>query len=450
MFTSFAPLIAPILSMCILTLGNGFFTTLTTVQLSNLQMSTTMIGIISATYFTGMMLGSFFSQNIIARVGHIRSYSVFAALMSICCLFQGVFEDPLLWSVLRFICGFALAGLFILMESWCISSVEIKFKGRIMGFYLFTFYMAQSAGQLLLKIEYSSELVAFCIISALACFSIIPVCLTRFVAPEPEKPEFVSPIKYFKLIPLGIVASFIAGGILSCVYTMLPLSLKSVEFSNSQIAYLMSITIFGGMLFQLPIGKLSDIFDRRKVMLCVCVVCVIASIAVCLFHSEYWQMVVLCFIVGSVSFAIYPLCISHASDKVDVSKTVTVISVITLFYGIGSMVGPLIVSEFIEYLGGITGFFLFLAVAAFILGAYTLWKIYKTEPIDSDEKGSFTVITPRTAIGMSEVIERNFSDSLENVDDIADCKTTVSGDNPSSDETVAVDSGENTDKSVKP
>jgi MFS family permease len=430
MFTSFAPLIVPILSMCILTLGNGFFTTLTTVQLSNMQMSTVMIGIISATYFTGMMLGSFFSQNIIAKVGHIRSYSVFAALMSICCLFQGVVEDPLIWSILRFICGFALAGLFILMESWCLASVEIKFKGRIMGFYLFAFYMAQSAGQLLLKIEYSSELIAFCIISALACFSIIPVCLTRFTAPEPEKPEFVSPLKYFKIIPLGILAAFIAGGVLSCVYTMLPLSLKSIDFSNSQIASLMSITIFGGMLFQLPIGKLSDIFDRRKVMFCVCVVCVVASVAVCFFHSGYWQMLALCFIVGSVSFAIYPLSISHASDKVDASKTIAVVSIITLFYGIGSMVGPLLVSEFIGYLGGITGFFLFLAVSAFVLGIYTLWKIYKTEPLDSEEKGSFTVITPRTAIGMATVVEHNSGESpdIKNEEDKVDDAASVDAD----------------------
>jgi MFS family permease len=418
MFTSFIPLIAPILSMCILTLGNGFFTTLTTVQLSNMQMSTIMIGVISATYFFGMMLGAFFSQNIIAKVGHIRSYSVFAALMSICCLFQGVSGNPLLWSVLRFICGFALAGLFIVIESWCISSVEIKYKGRIMGIYMFLFYLAQSVSQLFLKIEYSSELIAFCIISALACFSIIPVCLTRFATPEPEKPEFVSPVKYFKIIPLGIIAAFIAGVVLGCIYTMLPLSLKSVNFSNSQIASLMAITIFGGTLFQLPIGKLSDIFDRRRVMFGVCLVLILSSAAVCFFHSTYWQMIVLCFLVGSVSFAIYPLSISHASDKVDASKTVAVISIITLFFGIGSMVGPLAVTEFIDYLGGVVGFFVFIAVSALILGAYTFWKIRHIDPVDDAEKGSFTVISPRSAIGMAELVEHNAGESPGSVDDL--------------------------------
>jgi MFS family permease len=419
MFTAFIPLIAPIMSMFILSLGNGFFTTLTTVQLSNMQMSTLMIGIISATYFGGMMLGSFFSQNIIAKVGHIRSYCVFAALMSICCLFQGSFENPVLWSILRFICGFALAGLTIVIESWCISSVDIKYKGRIMGFYLLLFYLAQSISQLFLKIEYSSELMAFSVISALACFSIIPVCLTRFATPEPEKPEFVSPAKYLKIIPLGLIASFIAGAVLGCIYTMLPLSLKSINFSNSQIAYLMSITIFGGVLFQLPIGKLSDIFDRRKVIFGVCVVLIVSSTIFCFINHSFWLMFVLCFFVGSASFTICPLSISHASDKVEVSKTVSVISMITLFYGIGSMVGPLVVTKFINYLGGVEGFFVFLTVLALILGTYTLWKIFSYRELpDDSEKGSFTFTSARTAIGMAEVVEHNAGESPGSVDDL--------------------------------
>jgi MFS family permease len=410
MFSAFIPLIAPVVSLCILTLGNGFFTTLTTVQLSNMQLSTVMIGIISASYFAGMMLGSFFSQSIIAKVGHIRAYCVFAALMSISCMFQGIIDNTFIWAILRFIAGYSLAGLFIVIESWCIAGVEEQYKGRIMGFYLFAFYLAQSASQLFLKIEYNPELIAFCVISALACISIIPVCLTRFKTPQPESPEFVSPKKYFKIIPLGIIAALIAGMVLGAIYTMLPLSLKSVNLTNSEIAYIMSITIFGGMLFQLPIGKISDSFDRRIVMLAVCILVVIFSVIICIFHNSFWQLFILCFFIGSVSFAIYPISISHASDHVDSSKTVAVISIITLFYGIGSMLGPIITTAFIDFFGGITGFFLFLLVSAFVLGCYILWRMSRKEPIENSEKVNFTATAPRVAIGMAEIMEQKFNE----------------------------------------
>ncbi|MCP4178383.1 MAG: MFS transporter [bacterium] len=411
MHKSFIPLVTPIISVCILTLGNGFFTTLTTMQLATFHLSTLLIGIISAAYFAGMLLGSFFSQNIIAKVGHIRAYSVFAALMSICCLFQGVVADPIIWGILRFLCGYALAGLFIVIESWCIAGVETQYKGRIMGFYLFAFYLAQAASQLFLKINYTPELVAFCVISGLACFSIIPVCLTRFDAPKPESPELVSPIKYFKIIPLGIIAAFISGVILGGIYTMLPLAFKSINFTNSQIAYIMSITIFGGMLFQLPIGKISDLYDRRKVMLFVCIIIALLSVVICIFHNSYLQLFIFCFLIGSVSFAIYPLSISHSSDRVDVSKSVAVISIITLFYGIGSMVGPLAATGFIDLFDGVVGFFLFTLTFSFILGAYVIWKVIFKKSVDDSEKISFTAIAPGIAIGMAEVVEQNFNES---------------------------------------
>ena len=427
MFSAFIPLVAPILSLCILTLGNGFFTTLTTVQLSNMQLSTVMIGIISASYFAGMMLGSFFSQSIISKIGHIRAYCVFAALMSTSCMFQGIIDNTLIWGILRFVCGYALAGLFIVIESWCIAGVGDQYKGRIMGFYLFAFYFAQSASQLFLKIDYNPELVAFCIISALACFSIIPVCITRFKTPQPETPELVSPGKYFKIVPLGMIAALIAGMILGGIYTMLPLSLKSASLSNSEIAYIMAITIFGGMLFQLPIGKISDSFDRRRVMLVVCILIIIVSTIVCLFHNSFWQLFILCFFIGSVSFAVYPISISHSSDHVDVSKTVAIISIVTLFYGIGSMLGPVVATVFIDLLGGITGFFLFLLVCAAILGIYIFYRMFQREPIKDSEKVHFTPTAPRMAIGMVEVMEQNFnesesedSDSNEEMNDIPD------------------------------
>lgn len=407
MHKSFIPLITPILSCCILTLGNGFYTTLTTVQLTKLNFSTIVVGIISAVYFAGMLLGSLHSQTIISKVRHIRAYSVFAALMSICCLFQGVVIDPWLWGILRFICGYALAGLFIVIESWCISSVDDQYKGRIMGLYLFAYYLAQTCGQFFLKINYSNELVAFCIIAGFACFSIIPVSLTRHNTPQPESPEFVSPIKYMKIIPLGLCAAFIGGVLIGSIYTMLPLAFKTSNFTDSQLANIMAVTILGGMIFQLPIGKLSDSFDRRKVILGICISIVFFSILICIFHKVYLQILIFSFFIGSGIFTIYPISISHSSDLVDISKSVIVISIITLFFGLGSMLGPLFVTIFIDLLGGINGFFIFTLISSLVLGIYTYVRILKKDPVDDSEKVTFTPTTSNTVMEMKESIQQS-------------------------------------------
>ncbi|MDE4988389.1 MFS transporter, partial [Francisella tularensis subsp. holarctica] len=52
-------IITPILAMCVLSFGNGFFTTYSYIELNDLGRSSLMIGIISAAFFFGMTAGSY-------------------------------------------------------------------------------------------------------------------------------------------------------------------------------------------------------------------------------------------------------------------------------------------------------------------------------------------------------------------------------------------------------
>ena len=134
---NFAMLFAPILSMCILTIGNTFYTTYTTLELEKMGQSNFIVGLISAAYFTGMVLGSYFTQRLILRIGYIRAYALFATLMAAGAMSQGVFYDVNVWAVARFICGYALAGLFIVVEAWCLEGAGSKHKGLVLSIYLF-------------------------------------------------------------------------------------------------------------------------------------------------------------------------------------------------------------------------------------------------------------------------------------------------------------------------
>ncbi|MAZ38959.1 MAG: MFS transporter, partial [Legionellales bacterium] len=70
-------ILAPLASLAILMLGNGLFTTLLTVRMQLEQISTWYIGIMQGAYYAGMVLGSFFCEKFIIRVGHIRAFAAF-------------------------------------------------------------------------------------------------------------------------------------------------------------------------------------------------------------------------------------------------------------------------------------------------------------------------------------------------------------------------------------
>ncbi|WP_192484684.1 MULTISPECIES: MFS transporter [Cysteiniphilum] len=411
----FAMLFAPILSMCILTIGNTFYTTYTTLELERMGQSNFIVGLISAAYFTGMVLGSYFTQRLILRIGYIRGYALFASLMAAGAMSQGIFYDVSVWAVARLVCGYALAGLFIVVEAWCLEGAGSKHKGLVLSIYLFVYYFVQASGQFLLNIPFETVLLAFCVISILATLSIIPVCLTRFEAPKQEHVELLSPFVLFKKAPLGIWTAMTAGMILGSIYTIYPLFLKQTDVPVHIISYMMFAIIIGGMLLQLPIGKISDIIDRRLVLLIMLIASVVVSVVICILHDSFWQLAILSFILGGLTFTFYPLSISHSSDYLDADQLVGIVGILALSYGVGSMVGPLL-TTWLMSLFGPYGFFTFVGFVCFLLAVYTLWRLRAREAPKEDEKVAFQTVVAEASIATEAVVEQQLIEEKENSD----------------------------------
>ncbi len=106
----------------------------------------------------------------------------------------------------------------------------------------------------------------------------------------------------------------IGGSIIGSIYTILPIFLVRVESTHNMIYVLMMTTILGGILLKVPMGKLSDIIDRRKVILLTAIGIVVTSVCAFMFYKSYVMFSMIIFLLGVCAFVIYPLAISHASD----------------------------------------------------------------------------------------------------------------------------------------
>lgn len=105
-----ATALAPLLGLFIISISSALMSSLTTLRLDTLGFSASMIGIVSSAYFVGLTLGSIFNERLIVRIGHIRAYSCFAAVIAVTIALQGLSHDPWVWSGLRLIGGWALVG----------------------------------------------------------------------------------------------------------------------------------------------------------------------------------------------------------------------------------------------------------------------------------------------------------------------------------------------------
>ena len=398
-------IIAPILSLVIVTLGSGFLTTLLTLRLHEAGSSTSAIGFLTAAYYLGMVVGSFRTHKLIRRVGNIRVYAAFAAVLAIAVMVQGLWVNGTAWVVLRFISGFCIAALYIAIESWMLVAAPPEKRGQILSLYMISFYAALGGGQFLLNVSNPDTLIPFCIIVILSALSIVPVSMTYAACPSSKEISALSFFRLYKISPSGVVGCFAAGLMTGVIYGLMPLFAKLLHFSTAYVSWVMGLIIFGAMALQFPIGKISDVVPRRKVLAIISFASLLLAVA--LAGTAYVSplvFLVIAFIFGGVSFTLYPISISHTCDYLEDRDIVAATQGLLLANGIGSILGPLFAPIFIDVFGPV-GLFIYFAIISGLLGVFFIWRRTQKSAPPVEEQRDFVAV-PRTSPVMTKLDPR--------------------------------------------
>lgn len=394
---NFAVIIAPIIAIFFAMFANGYLTTFVSIRLYAMGGNEWIIGNISAGYYIGIALGAFTCERFTLRVGHIRAYSTFATIAAIATLLCGLIPNLKLWFLFRFITGYCIAGIWVVIESWFLNISNSSNRGKYLAIYMFTIYSANTLGQILLKFSDEYYLKDFVIIAIFTSASIIPIAINSVNAPQIDQPNFVSIKKLFKISPSGIMACFVAGILLAVLYSLLPYFYELQNINKSRIALLMAITILGGTLLQFPIGYVSDIIDRRKVLIFVSGVLTIVSILIFFVDVNSNIFLPLMFIFGGVIFAINPLGMSHVCDYIKNENIVSVTQGLVLVYGIGNILGPFISPIFLSIFGPY-GLFIFFASIGVIFFIFLIYRINLIDRNPEKFKQDFVVSSTTSPI----------------------------------------------------
>ena len=174
----------------------------------------------------------------------------------------------------------------------------------------------------------------------------------------------------------------------------------------------MALSIAGGMIFQWPIGHLSDIYERRKVMISTCFIISLLSIIIFFIpEMPYPLLVTALFFLMGLSFVLYPLSITYCCDFFLPTAITSVTCTALIIYGLGCIIGPIITPLFIESIGT-HGLFLFYAITSSFTFLFGLWRSHKLPPTPVEAKETFTTISPITPKGL-ELDPRNDEPSPE-------------------------------------
>ena len=363
------------LSVAFLMFGNSIFTTLLALRAKIEGYPNELVGMMMSAYFLGFAIGTFRAGSLINRVGHIRAFSALAAIASICTLLVLLTPNPWVWVALRVAMGIAIAGLFVVVESWLNNRSTNQGRGTVMAIYITIGYAASSLGQQALQLGDPSRSELFLLVGMLLSLALVPVALTNATHPDPVEKTDIDLRKLFKISPTAVIGCLVAGMIGSSWWGLGPIYAQEIGLSVNHIASVMTAALVGGLLLQLPIGRLSDRFDRRTVLFWIAILLLIPATLLLLGPIlNFWLVMVAVGIFFGLSSTLYPLCVAYANDHIDSADVVSASGGFVLFYAIGAVGGPLI-SSLAMRLIGTQGLFMFFVTASLALGIFILWRI---------------------------------------------------------------------------
>ncbi len=410
MFAILASVASLMLAVGLLQLGSGMFNTFIGLRAAFEGFPKEITGLLMSAYYAGLVVGTLVCGRLVNRAGHIRAFGVFCAITAASILAIPLLPNQWAWVALRAMMGINLAGLYMVAESWLNAKATGQHRGTLLAVYMMTCYLCSGSGQLLVGVVSTETVTAFMLVAICFSLALVPVAVTRASHPAPVDTSHFSIRKLWAVSPLAIVGCVVSGLGTGAIYGMGPIYGQDIGFTQGQIATFMGITVIGGLVFQFPVGWLSDRFDRRWVIVGATLAAALASFVVVVvirqgyfaintpsgtFRLLYAPYRIPLYIIsatyGGFIATIYPLCVAYANDYIDAQDMVHASAGLVLAYGVGAAIGPSAAAALMGQVGP-DGLFIFTGTVTLGLVAFAAYRMRRRHWVPVAEKENFVVL----------------------------------------------------------
>lgn len=401
----------------VLMLGNGLQGSLLGVRAGQEGFGPGLTGLVMAGFFAGFLIGSIWTPRAVRRVGHIRVFAALAAIASIAILLHDLLVHPAVWALMRVVTGLCYAGVFVIAESWLNDRTDNRNRGQLLSLYMAVGFLGMGGGQALLNVDDPRTATLFILASILISGAVVPILLSATRAPETADPHPVGLGRLYRVSPLGTVGTFAAGLTNGTVFGMGAVYAREAGFSVGEVSAFMGALITGAALLQWPVGRLSDLIDRRRVITAVTFAAAGLAILALMMQGEtrLWLLVAVA-LFGGLGLTIHSLCVAYTNDYLHPAEMVAASSSLVLVLGAGSVIGPIIAGWTLRLVGP-DGFFWWLAAVHAGLGLFALYRMTRRDPLPAEQQGPFVPTPARLSPVAQAVAEEAYGEIEAPADD---------------------------------
>jgi len=413
MIKVFAGSWALLLGIMLLMVGNGVQGTLLGIRGDIEGFTTGQMSIVMSGYFAGFLLGSRMAPELIRRVGHVRVFAALGSLISAVLVLYAAIPEWIVWALLRVLIGFCFSGVYVTAESWLNNSTTNETRGQTLSLYMIVQMLGIISAQALINFADPAGFLLFVIPSVLVSLAFAPILLSISPAPPFDTTKSLSIRALYDVSPLGVVGIFLMGGVFSALFGMTAVWGTQAGLSVLEISIFTAAIYFGGLVFQVPIGWLSDRMDRRKLVIAVAMIGAGAAVLPVLVPMPFWALVIVALGIGGVSNPLYALLLAYTNDYMEQDMMAAASGGLLFVNGMGAIIGPLVIGRMMGVIGP-DGFFLFIGVLTAILAVYAGWRMTQRATTPVAETGPYAPVSPVVSAATVEAVYNDLTEQAEN------------------------------------
>jgi len=408
------------LGMSFIMLAHGYQGSLLGVRAVQEDFNLIATGFMMSGYYVGYFIGAKTIPSFIFRVGHIRVFAAFASIASIVILMHSILIHPFTWFILRVVTGISMVSIYTIAESWLNDRSSNKNRGSVLSIYMIVLYGSMGIGMFFLNFSKPENFQPYILVSLFMSLALIPILLTKRKAPTFKKITGMSLRELYKVSPLGMVGSVFYGTTQSALFSLLAVYAASMNFTIFEISLVTFLLAISGAVAQFPIGKLSDKFDRRLVIiyttfgaaffaLCAIFASDLMYLPGGLGTSKTWFYIFL-ILFSFCSLPMFAIIFAHTNDFIPKEKFVAAGAGLQFAFGLGAISGPFLCSLFMNVIGA-NGYFVFLIIFQSVIGIFGIHRMRIRQTEDNPDSQFTAMPQTITPAGME------LNPSTENIEE---------------------------------
>ena len=357
-------LIAAVAAITAVGIAIGLGLPLLSIIMEKRGISSTLIGLNSAMAGLASMAAAAVTAKIAHRFG-VAATMLWAILFAATSALGFYYiENFWLWFPLRVVFHGAITLLFVLSEFWINATAPPSRRGLVLGIYGTVLSLGFAAGPLLFSVLGSDGILPFAFGAGVILLAAIPIYLARNESPAlDEKPELHF-MRYIFLVPTATAAVFVFGAVESGGLSLFPIYGTRSGFTESQAALLLTVMGIGNVIFQIPLGMLSDrMTDRRNLLALMTVIGLIGALCLPLLQGQWMLMAIILLFWGGCVSGLYTVGLSHLGSRLTGADLAAANAAFIFCYAVGTVAGPQTIGAAMDIAGNdgfawaIAGFF---------------------------------------------------------------------------------------------